>query len=98
MLFWKFMLVSSSLLLDYRFGIDIGDIFYDYSGNSNHAINNPRTKFEKFVKTDRGIYSPYGNCSLEVSNNKINCSRKTNTQSVSGSCQLINTKEYFTLT
>ena len=62
------MLVSSSLLLDYRFGIDIGDIFYDYSGNNNHAINQQKGNLQKFLKTDRGIYTLDKSSSLEASN------------------------------
>ena len=53
-----FVLISYSAYLDYRFGRDYGDVFYDYSGRSNHGINGNNVD-SKVTKTDRGIYLTY---------------------------------------
>ena len=48
-----FFLATLSSLLEYRFGRDFGEYYFDYSGGSNHGIS------VGAVRTDRGIYLKY---------------------------------------
>ena len=68
MVFSIFFLLANALEVDYRFGIDYGDIFFDYSGNKNHAINKQRADLQKVLKTDRGIYTESQYSCLESTN------------------------------
>ena len=47
-----------STIVDYRFSNNIGQIFYDYSGNNNHAVNGEShlDKLSDISYSDRGIY------------------------------------------
>ena len=53
-------LVNSQILLDYRFGKNYGDTFYDYTGNKNHGINGNGVSSSKVKSTDRGIFIAQG--------------------------------------
>lgn len=50
----------SQILLDYRFGKNYGETFYDFSGNKNHGINGNGIASYKVKSTDRGIFLTQG--------------------------------------
>lgn len=52
------ILVKSSILVDYRFADNFGQVFHDYSGNSYHAVNGDSSSTTNFdtLPIDRGAY------------------------------------------
>ncbi|OMJ83265.1 hypothetical protein SteCoe_15853 [Stentor coeruleus] len=48
----------SGKILEYKFGTNFGQIFYDYSGNNWHAVNgdNSSTSYNDTKPTDRGAF------------------------------------------
>jgi Concanavalin A-like lectin/glucanases superfamily len=56
-IFFNF-LSSASKILEYRFGLTFGQIFYDFSGNGRYAVNGFNSSVDYFdsKSTDRGIY------------------------------------------
>lgn len=56
MKFFIFALIGAlSSLLEYKFGRDFGEKFYDYSGNLNHGLVGADVPSKPY-KTDRGVY------------------------------------------
>lgn len=49
---------SQGKVLEYRFSINFGEVFHDYSKNNNHAVNGESslTKVSNSWPTDRGAY------------------------------------------
>ena len=55
-------LVPGSKLVEYRFGVNFGQVFYDYSENSLYGINgvSSTTLTSDTLATDRGAYFAEG--------------------------------------
>jgi hypothetical protein len=74
-LFQFFSLVSSaSIVAEYRFGSNFGQVFYDYSGNGHHAVNGlaSTSTSQDTIATDRGAYfSSSGSQILLPPNDKV---------------------------
>ena len=51
--------LSYTYLVKYNFGLNFGQMFYDYSGNGNHGQNGDSLSLDSYdtVPTDRGTYS-----------------------------------------
>jgi hypothetical protein len=45
-------------MLKYRFGLTLGQVFYDFSGNGRHAVSGEISSVDRFDRksTERGIY------------------------------------------
>lgn len=54
----SFAIVKSSIIVEYRFSENFGQVFHDYSGNSYHAINGESysSTAKDTTPTDRGAY------------------------------------------
>lgn len=61
----------SSKLLEYRFGLNFGQVFFDYSGNSNLGVNgiSSGSTIEDSIATDRGAYFGVGNYRVTLPSN-----------------------------
>lgn len=57
-LFRSFNPIISEKILEYNFGKNFGQVFYDYSGNNNHAVNGESslTVDQDTKPTDRGAF------------------------------------------
>lgn len=57
-LFRSFHPIISEKILEYNFGKNFGQVFYDYSGNNNHAVNGESslTVYKDTKPTDRGAF------------------------------------------
>lgn len=70
------MSVSSvtSNVLEYKFGYNFGQVFHDYSGNDNHAVNGESslTTLYDTIPTDRGAHFPSGDSRILLPPNNRN--------------------------
>jgi hypothetical protein len=66
-----YFLSSASKILEYRFGMNFGQVFYDYSGNGRHALNGRLSSVDgdDGTSTDRGIY--FYNTQITLPSNTI---------------------------
>ena len=58
-LYISLWLVSASIIVEYRFGVNLGQVFIDYSGNGWYGVNGDSLEVEDnsdVICTDRGIY------------------------------------------
>jgi hypothetical protein len=67
-----YFLSSASKILEYRFGLTFGQVFYDFSENGRHAVNGLTSSVESIdgKSTDRGIYL-INESKLTLPSNKI---------------------------
>lgn len=65
------LLASGTRLIEYRFGVNYGEIFHDFSGNSLHAVNgkSSETSESNTIATDRGAYFLGGDTQITLSSN-----------------------------
>ena len=63
----------SSAIFDYRFGLNFGKIFFDYSGNNLVAVNGISYNDSSTITTatDRGAYFSVGDCRISLPSNDL---------------------------
>ena len=67
-------LVYASIIAEYRFGVNFGQVFMDYSGNGWYGVNGDSLSVDSndVDCTDRGIYFSGGDSRVEMpSNSKV---------------------------
>ena len=62
-LLWSKCLAS---LVEYRFGLNFGSRFYDYSGSGNHGLNGGGSSSNFVKSTDRGIFLNAGTSHVKL--------------------------------
>jgi hypothetical protein len=52
------VIVLSATVLEYRFGLNFGQVFYDFSNNGHYAVNGLNSSIDSWDAplTDRGLY------------------------------------------
>ena len=64
--------VFASNIVNYKFGSNFGQIFYDYSGSGNHGMNGNSTISDPYdtISIDRGAYFPTQNLYIRLPPNE----------------------------
>jgi Concanavalin A-like lectin/glucanases superfamily len=62
------IIVLSEVVLEYRFGLNFGQVFYDFSNNKNYAVNGINSSVDSLdtTVTDRGIYMDPNYCNYGI--------------------------------
>ena len=71
-LYISLWLVSASIIVEYRFGVNLGQVFIDYSGNGWYGVNGNSLQVEDdtdVICTDRGIYFANADSKVKMPSN-----------------------------
>lgn len=66
MIFFLLWFKSLASVVEYRFGLNFGSRFFDYSGSGNHGLNGGGTLSNMVKSTDRGIFLNAGTSHVKL--------------------------------
>lgn len=67
------LVIGSAKLVEYRFSVNYGQVFVDYSGNNNHGVNGDShlTSSKDTVLTDRGAFFDESTSAITIPKNTL---------------------------